>query len=161
MLAASSTRSISARLSGSARVVVEQAAVEPVDVLEAEATARLHGAEQRPAERLELGRVAPRLLEHAREHRVRQEPDVFGEHAEHQAVDEVRHGLRVVALGAQVLGQPGELLRRDLGDVPAGQARAKLLGLGERPFELLAVGAARAGRRGRTRGAPRPRWSSW
>ena len=44
-----------------------------------------------------------------------------------------------MALGAQVLGEFGELLRRDLGDVAAREARPEPLGFRERPLEPLAV----------------------
>jgi hypothetical protein len=46
----------------------------------------------------------------------------------------MRHGLRVVPLGAQVPGERGELLGGDLGDVAAGEAGPEPLGRRERPF---------------------------
>ena len=37
------------------------------------------------------------MAQHPREHVLWQQPNVVGEHAEHQPVDEVRYRLRVVA----------------------------------------------------------------
>ena len=72
MLAASSSALDLGPAQRQSAIVVEQAAVEPVDPLEAEATAVAHDAEQLAAQRLELGRHAQRLFEHAGEQPVGQ-----------------------------------------------------------------------------------------
>lgn len=76
--------------------VIEQATVEPVDVLESDIAALMHGREQLTAALLEHGRVSQRTGHHAREQLARQQPDVLGEHAEHQPIEKVRDGLRIV-----------------------------------------------------------------
>jgi len=67
-------------------------------------------------------------------------PNVLGEHAEHQAVDEVRHRLRLVAALAQRLCQHRERRRRALGQRLPALARPEPLRVGHRPLELVAGG---------------------
>ena len=78
------------------------------------------------------------MAQHPREHVVRQQADVVGEHAEHQPVDEVRDPLRVVAALSQCLGHrrqgSGGALRERL----PGLARPQPLGVGERALEPIA-----------------------
>ncbi len=71
------------------RVVVEQAAVEVRDAVEAEVAALRHVAEQRLELAAERGRIFPRVGDEARDELVGQELDVFGEEAEEDADEEV------------------------------------------------------------------------
>ena len=80
------------------------------------------------------------MLQHAREQVVGQQTHVLGEHAEDQPVDEMRHGLRVVAAVPQRLRQRREPLRRALGDLLPRLAGPQPLGVGQRPLELVASG---------------------
>ena len=97
---------------GQGGVVVEEAAVEPVDRREADAAAVLHRGEERGGVGGEVGRGGARGFQHLLEELVGQEADVLGEHAEDQAVDEVGDGLRRVAALAQAQREGGELRRR-------------------------------------------------
>ena len=126
--------------SGRAGVVVEEPAVEPCHRLESDAAAQGHCAEQVAGQVGKVDGPLARLLQHAREQVVGQQAHVLGEHAEDQPVDEVRHGLRVVAAVPQRLRQRGEPLRRALGDLLPRLARPKPLGVGQRPLELVASG---------------------
>ena len=121
-------------------VVVEEPAVEPRHRLEADAAAHVHRAEQVAGQLGKVTGLAARLLQHAREQVVGQQAHVLGEHAEDQPVDEVRHGLRVVAAVPQRLRQRGEPLRRALGERLPRLAGPQPLGIRERPLELVAGG---------------------
>ena len=56
-----------------------------------------------------------RIAQHPREHVVRKQTDVVGEHAEDEPVDEVRDRLRIVPALAQRLGHRRERGRHALG----------------------------------------------
>ena len=122
------------------RVVLEQSAVEPVDGLEPHPAAGRHRAEKVPCQRREFVGPLPRLLQHAGEHVIREKPNILGEHAEDQAVDEMRHVLRVVSPLAQGLRQRCERGGRALGQRLPALARTQPLGVGHRPLELVANG---------------------
>ena len=64
------------------------------------------------------------MPQHPREHVVWQQTDVVGEHAEDQAVDEVRDRLRVVAAFPQRLGDRRERRRHALGERLPGLSRS-------------------------------------
>ena len=122
------------------RVVVEQPAVEPRHFLEPDGAAVFHGREQaarHPGK--PLGPQA-RLVQHAPEHLVRQQPHVLGEHAEDQPVDEVRHRLRLVPALPQPLGQFGKGGRRLLGQRLPRLFGPQPLGVAEGPLEQVARG---------------------
>ena len=77
------------------------------------------------------------MLKHPREHVVRQQADIFGEHAEDQPVDEVRHGLWLVAPFAERLRKLGEGRSRAFRHRLAALARPKPLRVGHCPLELV------------------------
>ena len=83
-------------------------------------------------------RLPPCLVQHPREHAVRQQADVLREHAEHQPVDEMRDRLRIVAPLPQSLRQRGEGRRRAFGQRLPRLAGPQALRVRERPFELVA-----------------------
>ena len=118
--------------------VVEQPAVEPRHRLEPDPSARRHHPEEGAGQFREMPGGAPRLLQHARERVVRQQPDVVGERAEDEPVDEVRHGARVVAALPQALRDRREGRRRPLGERLPGLAGPQPLGAGERMPEQVA-----------------------
>ena len=78
------------------------------------------------------------MPQHPREHVVRQQADVLGEHAEDQAVDEVGDRLRVVPPFSQRLGDGGERRRHALGERLPGLSWRQTVGVGERPFQPVA-----------------------
>ena len=80
------------------------------------------------------------MVQHAGKHVVGQEADVFGKHAEDEAVDEMGDLLRVVAAGPQGLCQRGEGGGGALGQGLAALARTQPLRIGHGPLELVAYG---------------------
>ena len=70
-----------------------------------------------------MRRRAPRLLQHPREHVIGQQAHVVGEHAEHEPVDEVRDGMRIVASLPQRLRDGCERRRHTLGERLPGLPR--------------------------------------
>ena len=78
------------------------------------------------------------MAQHPREHVVRQQPDVGGEHAEDEPVDEVRDRLRVVAALAQRLRHRRERGRRALSERLPGLPWPQPIGTRERPLEPVA-----------------------
>ena len=66
---------------------------------------------------------------------VRQQPDVLGEHAEDQAIEEMRDALRLEPLGLQVVRQLTERFGGVLGDHQPGDARPQSLGIAERVLQ--------------------------
>ena len=116
-------------------MVVEEAAVEPGHLLEADAPAAGHGGEQIAGQLGEGARLVEGLLHHAGEHAVGQQAHILGEHAEDQPVHEMRHRLRRMAAPAQALGQAGEGGGGALGERLAGFAGPQPLRLRHRPFE--------------------------
>ena len=118
--------------------VVEQPAVEPGDRLEADPAAEGHHPEQLAGEFAELRRSRLRMAQHPREHVVRQQADVVGEHAEDEPVDEVRDRLRIVAAPAQCLRDRRERGRRALGERLPGLSRPQPNRIRERPLEPVA-----------------------
>ena len=132
---------MSVRSSGRRQVVVEQAAVEPVDALEADEAAGPHRGEQRGGVAGEAVGVGAGGLEHVQEQGVGQQAHVLGEHAEHQAVDEVGDGLGIMAAFAQALGEGDEAAGGLLGQRLAGLARPEAFGVGEGGGEQVAFGA--------------------
>ena len=140
-LAAPSAILMSALVSGSALSSSKMPPLNHSIALEADLAALLgHRREQRLGIVGEALRLVQARLQHALEELVGQQVHVLREHAEHHAVDEVRHLLRVVAALAQVLRQLDELLRHLLGQRLARLAGLELLdlGLGERLLEDLA-----------------------
>ena len=109
--------------SGSAVAVVEQPAVEPLHRLEADPPAGGHPPEEGAGEIGERLRGALRLPQHPREHVIRQQAHVVGEHAEDEPVDEVRDRVRIVAALAQRLCDRREGGRDALGERLPGLAR--------------------------------------
>ena len=93
------------------RVILEEPAVEPLHGLESDPAPDGHRPKQIPCQRGEILRSLPGVFEHAGEHGVGQQSHILGEHAEHEAVDEVSHLLRGVALVPERLGE----LREGLG----------------------------------------------
>ena len=80
------------------------------------------------------------MVQHAGKHVVGQQADVFGEHAEDQAVDEMGDLLRVVAAGPQGLREGGEGGGGALGQGLAALARTQPLQVGHGPLEFVAHG---------------------
>ena len=78
------------------------------------------------------------MAQHPREHVVRQQADVVGEHAEDEPVDEVRDRLRIVAAPAQCLRDRRERGRRALGERLPGLSRPQPNRIRERPLEPVA-----------------------
>ena len=78
------------------------------------------------------------MPQHPREHVVRQQADVVGEHAEDQAVDEVGDRLRVMPSVSQRLSDRGERRRHALGERLAGLPWPQTLRVGERPLQPVA-----------------------
>ena len=78
------------------------------------------------------------MPQHPREHVVRKQADVVGEHAEDEPVDEVRHRLRVVPALAQRLGYRRERGRHALGERLPGLPRPQPIGIRERPLQPVA-----------------------
>ena len=116
-------------------VVVEQAAVEPVHRLEADATAGRHRPEEFAGQLTEPRRGRKSVPQHPREHVVRQQADVVGEHAEDQPVDEVGDRRRVVPALAKRLGDGRERRRHPLGERLPGLPWPQTFRVGERPFQ--------------------------
>ena len=77
------------------------------------------------------------MLEHPGEHVVREQSDVFGEHAEHQPVDEVRHALRLVAPLAKRLRELRERCCRALRQRLPALAGPEPFRVRHRPLELV------------------------
>ena len=108
---------------------LEQAAVEPVDLLGAEeAAVPRHLREQLAEGGREDARPAVGGLRQPLEDALRQQAGVLGEQAEQDPVQEVGHPLRVVAARAEALGDLGEVARRLLGDLGRRDVRAEALG---------------------------------
>ena len=120
-------------------VVVEEAAVEPGHALEADAAAGAHGGEERGRIGGEVGGGGAGRFEHLLEELVREQVHVLGEHAEHEAVDEMRDGLGRVAIVAQALGEGGEFGGGVLGQRVAGFGRFEAAGVGEGGEQRVAV----------------------
>ena len=108
--------------------VVEEPAVEPGHRLEADPAAEGHHPEELAGEFAELGRCRLCVAQHPREHVVRQQADVVGEHAEDEPVDEVRDRLRVVAAIAKRLRHRRERCRGALGERLPGLPRPQPIG---------------------------------
>jgi hypothetical protein len=70
-----------------------------------------------------------------------QQPDILGEHAEDEAVYEMRHLMCLVTAIAQPLGEARELARRFLGQRLARPLRLEGLWLDECLLQLLSNGA--------------------
>ena len=119
-------------------VVIEQAAVEPGHRLEADAAAGGHHPEEFAGQLDEPTRGRQRMPQHPREHVVRQQADVVGEHAEDQPVDEVRHRLRIVTALSQRLGDGRERRRHALGERLPGLPWPQAVGIRERPLQPVA-----------------------
>ena len=101
---------------------VEQAAVEPVDLLGPEQAAVVgHLREQLAKGVAEHVASAPRGLAEAHEDALGQQPGILGEQAEQDPVQEVRDLVRVVAAIAEALGDLGEMAGGLLGDLGGPQ----------------------------------------
>ena len=108
--------------------VIEEPAVEPGHRLETDPAAEGHHPEELAGELAELVRSRLRMAQHPREHVVRQQADVVGEHAEDEPVDEVRDRLRVVAAIAKRLRNRRERRRGALGERLPGLPRPQPIG---------------------------------
>ena len=121
-------------------IIFEQAAVEPINGGKADLAARVcHGGEQGLRIGGEIGGLAAARFEHFGEQMIGQQPDIFGEHAEHQPVDEMRHQMRRMAAIAQPLRQRGELAGGFLGQGLPGFRRLEDVGIGEGGAQFLAL----------------------
>ena len=78
------------------------------------------------------------MPQHPREHVVREQADVVGEHAEDQAVDEVGDRLRGVPPLSQRLGDGRERRRHALGERLPGLPWPQTFRVGERPLQPVA-----------------------
>ena len=78
------------------------------------------------------------MPQHPREHMVRKQADVVGEHAEHEPVDEVCDRLRIVPALAQRLGHRRERRRHALGERLPGLPRPQPIGFREGPLQPVA-----------------------
>ena len=125
-------------LSSGSVSAASNAAVEPSHRLEADPAAEGHHPEQLARELAEVLRSRLRMAQHPREHVVRQQTDVVGEHAEDEPVDEVCDRLRVVAALAQRLRHRRERGRRALGERLPGLSRPQPNRIRERPLEPVA-----------------------
>ncbi len=113
-------------------VAVEQAAVEPFDAVEADLAAAAHGGEEGRGILGEQAVVAARAaVDHGREIVAGQQLHIFGEHAEDQAVDEMRDGLRIVAALAQAVGDGDEARGGLFGQGSPGLVGFQAFGVGE------------------------------
>ena len=120
---------ISEPSSGMTSPRLEQAAVEPVDLLGAEQAAVLgHLREQLAEGGREHARAALGGLREPLEDALRQEAGVLREEAEQDPVQEVGDVPRVVAAAAEALGDLGEVAGGPLGDLGRGDVGRKLLG---------------------------------
>lgn len=120
-------------------VVLEQPAVEMLDLIGPEPAAGGHGPEQRAELLREARRLLARLLGQAGEEVGRQQTDVFGKQAEQQPNEEVGRLLRTLAPPTQQIGQPRELAGRLPGDLLRGLRRAQLRGVVEGVVEMPAL----------------------
>ena len=125
---------------GEGGIVLEQAAVEPLDILEPDLAPGGHRAEELPRQRRELLGLPARVLQHAGEHVAGEQAHVLGEHAEHQPVHEVGYLLRFVALVTEGLREPCEGTGRSFSQRLYGLARPEPLRVGHRPLELVPDG---------------------
>ena len=126
---------------GEGRIVLEEPAVEPLHGLEADPAPYGHRPEQVACQGREFLGLAARVLEHAGEHLAGEQPHVLGEHAEHEAVHEVRHVLRCMALVPERLRELCEGLRGAFRERLPGLARPQPLGVGHGPLELVPDGS--------------------
>jgi hypothetical protein len=118
------------------RCVIEQSTVEPWYGSIADLAAAFgHGGEQVAGVALRPVRPLPRPRQQLDEQPRRQQPDIVGEQAEHQPIDEMRHHKRVVPPIPQPPGELGELAGRFLGQCLPRACRAQLVGVRERPFQ--------------------------
>jgi hypothetical protein len=133
--------------------VVEQAAVEVQDGVDAEVAAAGHGGKEPGEHVVEPGRVVAVLVEHAVEELFGEQADILGEHAEHQLHEEMSGAVGVDLALAEPVGQQREALGGLLGDRFGGEAGAAGVGVGEELAErvevdgLVEVGKARRRRR--------------
>ena len=119
-------------------VVVEETSVEPRHCLESDPPPARHCTEEVARQFGEFVGPFARVLKHPGEHVVREQPDVFGEHAEHEPVDEVRHALRLVAPLAKRLRELREGRCRALRQRLSALTRPEPLRVGHRPLQLVA-----------------------
>ena len=122
-------------------VVIEQPAVEPGHRLEPDPASGGHRCEEISRQSGELLRPLAGMLEHPGEHVVVEQAHVLGEHAEHESVHEMRHGLRVMAPLAERLRELRERRRGAPGERLATLARAQAPRIGHRPLELVPYGS--------------------
>ena len=137
---ASRVVSIWALSMGRGGIVFEQPAVEPLHGLETDPASDRHRPEQVARQRRELFGPLERVLEHAGEHGVGEQPHILSEHAEDEAVHEVSHLLRRVALVPERLRELCEVPRRAFRQRLPGLARPQPLRVGHRPLELVPNG---------------------
>ena len=117
---------------------VEQAAVEPVDRFEADASAGGHGPEQFAQHRFQFGRVILAGVEQPGEQALRQQADVLGEQAEQQPDADMADAPGIVATSAQGQGQVAEAAGGGFGERRRGLPGPQPLRVGEGPLEHLA-----------------------
>ena len=77
-------------------VIIEQTAIKPFDVFEADKAAATHRREQHARHVLEGRGIGLGSFQHPLEHLVRQKVDVFREHREDKPIDEVGNPLCVM-----------------------------------------------------------------
>ncbi len=118
----------------------EQAAVEPVHLLEPDKAPGGHGAEQGLELPLRQGGVALGRLQELREQLVGQQVDVLGEQAEQHLLAEVGHAEGVMPPPAPGLGQGAQLGRRLFGELGAGRGGSQPLRLEKGPLEEVELG---------------------
>ena len=128
-------------------VVVEQAAVEPLDDVLAKFTVRLgHGGEQVDQLLFETFGILEAVAQNFREQSIRQQrfaADTYGalgKHAEENFIQKVRDFVWLVAALLEHQRQIAEQFRRLFGDGGARALRLEAIRFGEEPQQLLPVG---------------------
>ena len=116
-------------------VVVEQAAIEPIDHFGAETAAAPHGREQIFCHGLELPRVAARSLQQALENAGWKDVDVLREHAEQHLDHEVGDSKGLVLPVAEALSQLRELPGRRFSQLFPAHLGPEVLRLAEGPLQ--------------------------
>jgi hypothetical protein len=79
------------------------------------------------------------MLQHSGEHGVREQPNIFGKHAEHESVDEMGDCFRGVSAGTKPLRETGKLLCSFFREYLAGLTGLQPFRITEDPLELLTL----------------------
>ena len=120
--------------------VLEQAAVEPGDVVGTKRPACAHGLEQVPEAIRELFAAAVAVVDEPLEHAPGQQGHVFGKETEQALGEKVRHLVGTVAACAQLFGQRGKAAGGGFGDGAGGLVRAKAFGVEPDAAQELLLG---------------------